>query len=81
MKHRCTPATDLDELIGREGSDGFQYGPLALAMKRGDQLVLEESDQLSWLTVAKIQALLSGLFIVETAESIQTSPRFSLLML
>jgi hypothetical protein len=81
MKHRCTSATDLDELIGREGAEGFQYGPLALAMKRGDELVLEDSDQLSRLTVAKIHALLHGLFIVETAESIQAPAHFRLVFL
>ena len=43
MIHTCNVLTDLNELIGtrrREGRQSlFYYGPLALAMKTGEELV------------------------------------------
>lgn len=74
MNHACTSRTDLDELIGCECLEGqrviFRYGPLALAMKRGEELVLENSDCLSVFTLAKVRALLDTLFIEDTNEFI-----------
>ncbi|MCX8085923.1 MAG: hypothetical protein N3C63_03370 [Rhodocyclaceae bacterium] len=80
MKYHCTPATDLHELLGTEGEQGFEYGPLATALKNGEELVLEASHQLSRLTIAKIMALLHGLFIVETEETLYASPGFRLVL-
>jgi hypothetical protein len=74
MKHACTECTDLTELIGREHLEGrsiaFRYGPLALAMKQGEELILENSAAMSVLTLAKVRALLDTLFIDDVAESI-----------
>ena len=80
MKYHCTPDTGLDELVGRDGSGGFQYGPLSSAMKAGEDLELENSNALSALTVAKIRALLHGLFIVETEETLHVRPGFRLVL-
>ncbi len=80
MKYHCTADTDLDELIGRDGSDSFQYGPLAVAMKSGEHLELENSAALSAVMVAKLEAFRYGLFIVETEETLRAQPSFSLLL-
>jgi len=80
MKYHCTPHTDLHELIGCDGRDGFQYGPLSHALKHGEELVLEESHLLSRLTITKIQAVLRGLFIVETEETLRALPGFRLVL-
>jgi hypothetical protein len=80
MKYRCTPDTGLDDLIGRDGAAGFLYGPLSSALKSGEELVLEDSNALSQLTLAKIQTLLHGLFIVETEETLYVSPGFRLIL-
>ena len=51
MVYLCNAFTNLDELIGTGRCNGarrlFHYGPLALAMKSGEELVLENSDALS----------------------------------
>jgi hypothetical protein len=74
MYHTCTLQTDLDELIGIEYCDdqapAFRYGPLSLAMKHGEVLVLENSGLLPLIVRAKVQALLSSLMIEETSERI-----------
>lgn len=80
MRHCCTRHTDLDELIGRETDGQFSYGPLSAAMKNGDELILEHSDQLSQLTVMKIHAFLHGIFIAETEEWIPESREFRLVL-
>jgi hypothetical protein len=80
MKYHCTPTTDLHELIGRDGCDGFEYGPLSHAMKHGEELVLEESHLLSRLMVTKIETVLRGLFIVETEETLNAPPGFRLVL-
>ncbi len=82
MKHACTECTDLDELIGCEHLEGcviaFRYGPLALAMKGGEELILENSAAMSVLTLAKVRALLDTLFIDDIAESIHGGAGFHL---
>ena len=80
MKYHCTPETSLVDLIGRDGMSGFDYGPLASSMKSGEDLELENSSALPVLMRAKIQALLRGLFIVETEETLRVQPGFRLLM-
>lgn len=81
MRHICTPDTDLDELVGKEESDArFHYGPLPLAMRNGEELVLEHSCELSRLTVAKIGMLVRNLFVVETEERIHPSAGFKLVL-
>ncbi|MEW6164396.1 MAG: hypothetical protein AB1642_04975 [Pseudomonadota bacterium] len=80
MKYQCTPTTDLHELIGQDGSQGFEYGPLCRALKSGEELVLEESHVLPSLTIAKIRAVLHGLFIVETEETLYAPPGFRLVL-
>jgi midasin (ATPase involved in ribosome maturation) len=84
MKHLCTPATDLDELIGREGlhegSVSFRYGPIAQAMMRDEELVLENSAALSAAMLAKIHAVVRGLFIPETEEALHPGDGFSLVL-
>jgi hypothetical protein len=80
MKYHCTSTTDLHELIGRDGCEGFEYGPLSHAMKHGEELVLEESHLLSRLTVTKIRAVMRGLFIVETEETLSAPPGFRLVL-
>lgn len=80
MHHTCTTQTDLDELIGMEFVENqrpaFHYGPLALAMKRGEELVLDNSSQLSLLLRAKLPALLESLTIEETSEIIHPGAGF-----
>lgn len=82
MMHVCTDRTDLDELIGNQHWDGpdlvFHYGPLAQAMKRGEELVLEHCDALSPLMLAKVRFLRGDLFIDETAELIRPHDGFRL---
>jgi len=84
MKHYCTPYTDLDELIGREGPDAdgvaFRYGPIAQAMMRDEELVLENSAALSATMLAKIEAVVRGLFIPETEEVLHPGAGFSLVL-
>lgn len=80
MRYLCTHATDLHELIGQDGDNGFEYGPLSNAFKRGEDLVLENSALLSRLMIAKIQHVLSGLFIVETEETLHAPPNFRLVL-
>lgn len=80
MKYRCTADTDLDDLIGRDVKDSFEYGPLAVAMKSGEHLELENSAALSAVMIAKLQAFRYGLFIVETEEALQAGPNFQLFL-
>lgn len=80
MKYRCTPDTNLHDLIGCDSAEGFHYGPLSSALKAGDELVLESSHLLPPLTVAKINALVGSLFIVETEETLHTPSGFRLVL-
>jgi hypothetical protein len=84
MRHVCTPDTDLDELIGRErlneGGIAFHYGPIARALKLDEELVLENSAVLSAAMLAKIQAVVRGLFIPETEEALHPGGGFSLVL-
>lgn len=80
MRYHCTANTDLDDLVGRDGLSGFDYGPLASALKSNEQLELENSASLSALTIAKIRILLHGMFIVETEETIRAQPGFRLIL-
>lgn len=80
MKYHCSSTTDLHELIGTDGRQGFEYGPLASALKNGEELVLEESHMLSRMMIVKIEALLHGLFIVETEETLHAPPGFRLVL-
>jgi len=80
MKYHCTPGTNLHDLIGQDSHEGFQYGPLSSALKAGEELVLEESTVLPLMMVAKIQAVLRGLFIVETEETLRVTPGFRLVL-
>ena len=82
MMHACTISTDLDELIGTETWEDkelmFHYGPLAQAMKCGEELVLENSGVLSAFMIAKLGLLLDKLFIDDTSEVIQPHAGFRL---
>lgn len=82
MHHKCTCHTDLDELIGTECCQGqslaFQYGPLPLAMRLGEELVLESSAELSPIMLAKLPTLINSLRIEETAQTIHPKPGFRL---
>jgi len=82
MMHPCTARTDLDELIGTEHWEGqhlmFHYGPLARAMKGGEELILENSSALSAFMLAKISLMLGNLFIDDTAEVIHPHAGFRL---
>lgn len=80
MRYHCTPYTDLHELIGTDGSAGFEYGPLSHALRNSEELILVESHLLSCLMVSKIQAVLCGLFIVETEETLRAQPGFRLVL-
>ena len=51
MRYQCTLATDLHELIGQDGLDGFQYGPLSFALKHGEDLI---SDVLMDIEIAHV---------------------------
>lgn len=83
MVHDCTDQTDLDELIGKQCWEEqcllFRYGPLARAMKIGEELILDNSEVLSPLLLAKLGFLLrEDLFIDETAELIHPPAGFRL---
>jgi hypothetical protein len=81
MRYHCTCTTDLHELIGQDGDNGFEYGPLSSALKRGEELVLEESSFLGLVMVAKINHILhSMLFIVETEETLHAPSGFKLVL-
>lgn len=84
MIHACTERTDLDELIGSERCDGrrraFHYGPLSIAMKRNEELVLENSGALSLVMRAKLAALITDLFIEDTAESLHAGDGFRIVL-
>jgi hypothetical protein len=84
MIHACTENTDLDELIGHEQTDGprrqFHYGPLAMAMKRDEELVLENSSALSIFMRAKLSALIKDLFIEDTAEALHAGQGFRVVL-
>lgn len=76
MKYLCTTQTDLDELLGHEVNGAYRYGPLPVAMRGGEELVLEGSCFLSGLMLLKLKALMGGIFIPETGESILAAPCF-----
>ena len=82
MRHLCTSNTDLDELIGIEASlahdAGFCYGPIPLAMRADEELVLENSASLPAIMIAKVQFLVRDLFIAETEEHIRPGLGFRL---
>ena len=82
MVHTCTPDTDLDELIGQEQWEGnclrFRYGPLATAMRTGDELILENSGALSALMLANVRFMLGAFFIDDTAELVEPQVGFHL---
>lgn len=82
MVHTCSALTDIAELIGSDRREGprvsFQYGPLALAMKAGEELVLENSGALSVLMVKKLSLILGDLYVDDTAEVIQPTVGFRL---
>ena len=84
MRHHCTRDTDLDELIGVEFSPinaaGFHYGPIPLAMRADEELVLENSASLPAIMVAKIMLLVRDLFIAETEEHIRPGEGFRLIL-
>ena len=81
MRHQCTAVTDLDELIGREdGRACFRYGPIPEAMRRGEELVLEDSNHLSAIMLAKIRLVAEDLFLVETEERILPGEGFRLVL-
>jgi midasin (ATPase involved in ribosome maturation) len=80
MNYRCTTETNLHDLIGCDSQTGFQYGPLAVALRNGDELVLEASHLLPLLTAVKIRTLIGNLFIVETEEILRPSPGFRLVL-
>jgi len=80
MRYRCTATTDIDDLVGRDGTSGFDYGPLATALKDREELQLDNSASLSAVTIAKIRLLVRGLFIVETEETLRAGPGFRLVL-
>jgi len=82
MRHLCTQQTDLDELIGLDGSGAhdFHYGPIPLAMRADEELVLENSASLSALLKAKIRLVVRDLFIAETEEHIRPGAGFHLVL-
>lgn len=49
-------------------------------MRNGEELVLEGSHLLSRLMVTKIHAVMHGLFIVETEETLSAPPGFRLVL-
>ncbi len=82
MRYHCTRTTDLHELIGQDGDHGFEYGPLSSALKRDEDLFLEESSFLGLVMLAKINHILHNmLFIVETEETLHVPPDFKLVLL
>lgn len=82
MRHLCTCRTDLDELIGNDTDlgdrAGFHYGPIPLAMRADEELVLENSATLPALLIAKVRLLVRDLFIAETEEHIRPGAHFRL---
>lgn len=76
MKHHCTPATDLDELIGHDELDGFHQGPLYTSIKRNEPLELEESALLSPTVQAKVARFCHALLVPETGEFLPLPDRF-----
>ena len=82
MRYKCSSNTDLDELFGMEEqtADGFHfcYGPIPQAMKNNEELVLENSSQLSRIMLAKISLLIRNLVLVETEERINPGSGFLL---
>ena len=80
MRYHCTAATDRDELVGHEESNGYCYGPLSAAMRNGDELILEGSRSLSQLMLLKLQLLMGGIFIAETGEQIAAAPCFRMFL-
>jgi len=82
MVYICNVHTDLDELIGTEHREGpkpyFHYGPLVIAMKQGEELILGNSGALSPLMLQKVSSVLGNLFIAETAEVIRVKDGFRL---
>ena len=84
MRHLCTSSTDLDELIGIEApvaqDGGFHYGPVPLAMRADEELVLENSTTLPAITIAKLHLLVRDLFIAETEEHIRPGVGFRLVL-
>lgn len=82
MRHVCTAETDLDELVGRqsERAGDFRYGPLPRAMKNDEELVLENSGELSAFMLAKVKILIWDLFVVETEERIHPGKHFRLIL-
>jgi len=84
MRHTCTANTDLDELIGIDalpsGAHAFRYGPVPLAMRADEELVLENSKALTAPTAAKVRYLARDLFIAETQEHILPGTGFRLIL-
>jgi midasin (ATPase involved in ribosome maturation) len=84
MRYLCTRNTDLDDLIGAEATPaqapGFKYGPIPLAMRADEELVLENSDKLPAILVAKVRLLVRDLFIAETEEHIRPGAGFRLVL-
>jgi midasin (ATPase involved in ribosome maturation) len=84
MRHLCNHHTDLDELIGSDAplaqESGFQYGPIPLAMRADEELVLDNSASLPAIMVAKVQFLVRDLFIAETEEHIRPGAGFRLIL-
>lgn len=80
MHHLCPRQTNLDELIGIECCEGqrlaVRYGPQPLAMTAGEELVLENSNQLAPILLAKLPSLIKSLLIEETAQTICPRPGF-----
>jgi len=84
MVYICHARTDLNELIGSERWEderlSFHYGPLALAMKAGEELVLENSASLSVFMLRKISLILGALYIDDTTEVIRPGAGFQLVL-
>jgi midasin (ATPase involved in ribosome maturation) len=82
MVHTCSALSDLDEFIGTEFSDeqgfAFHYGPLPLAMKSGEELILTNSSTLTPYLLGKLGHILGNLYIAETAEEIHPKEGFRL---
>jgi hypothetical protein len=82
MTHHCTNQTDLLELIGSECWEGqrlmFHDGPLTQAMKKGEELILENSGTLSPFLLAKVKVILGAFFIDDTSEMIEPQEGFRL---
>lgn len=80
MRYQCTPSTDLHELIGQDSAEGFNYGPLSAALMNSEELILVGSHILPRTLIVKINAVLGGLFIVETEETLRAQPGFKLVL-